>query len=363
MIPKISVSLQSRASRGKIRPVNRDINNVAICGLGSFGYALLNHLDTKGSDGIRVSAYDRNQELVNYLSDNRHHPVSHPSVNISSSIDFAASIEALARGCDVLILAVSSDATRDVIKAVRPHISHDTIIVNTAKALDFQTGRRLSEIVREELGGEDHAYALMAGGTIADDLFKQQPLGIDIASENKDVLPVLAKILESSNLHIYTTDDLVGVEYASAFKNIIAILAGIVKGLGFSFGAETHVISSTAQLMGEAAVHDLGAKPETFSMGRQCWGNDLWMSCTGNTRNREFGVLIGKGMPLDEVLALMKSQHKTVEGFNTLQVLDKISPVKEIAQVALLYELIVKKSIGVADIKNFLLRTHMKVTS
>ncbi len=333
--------------------------NVSIYGIGSFGYALLKHLDRKADDTFTLSAYDYDEKLMNHFIARRKHLYVQRSAKISERPSFAKSPEELLRKCDVLILAVSSDSTKEVMQNIRTFAKKPITIVNTAKALDKNTGDRLSKIASRELSGIDYSYAFLAGGTIANDLFKHEPLGIDLACDNAAVLKILQPIFESNNLHVYTTSDLAGVEYAAAFKNIISILAGIVYGLGFSYGAETHAISKTAQLIADACVQTLGADPETFSMGRQCWGNDLWMSSTGKTRNRQLGIMLGKGVPASEALRAMHSSGKLVEGVNTLQVLDKVKGIREIEPIKLLYDLLIDQSSDVLRIKNYLLRTHL----
>jgi glycerol-3-phosphate dehydrogenase (NAD(P)+) len=123
---------------------------------------------------------------------------------------------------------------------------------------------------------------------------------------------------------VEVTTDLIGVEHAGAFKNVIAICAGMVRGLGFSYGAETHLISRMAQEVEAFCIRSFGAARETFSIGSQCWGSDLWMSCTGTTRNRALGELLGQGQSLQEANEQMASQQKTVEGVQTLRALDPI---------------------------------------
>ncbi|MFW5746849.1 MAG: NAD(P)H-dependent glycerol-3-phosphate dehydrogenase [Nanoarchaeota archaeon] len=233
------------------------------------------------------------------------------------------SIQTLVTDTDVIILAIASGATRDVVSRIKPFLNKRTVLLNVAKALDSESGKRLSEVISDILPKETFCYAALAGGTIAHDLFGHQPLGIDIASENHLVLESLRQLFESETLNVYTTTDLKGLEYASSFKNIISILAGIVHGLGFSYGSETHLISRAAREVQNLAI-SLGATPETFSMASQCWGNDLWMSCTGSTRNREFGIYIGKGNAPETAVQVMREQKKTVEGLSTLRIIKKL---------------------------------------
>jgi glycerol-3-phosphate dehydrogenase (NAD(P)+) len=198
------------------------------------------------------------------------------------------------------------------------------VLLNTAKALDTETGSRLSHVCELELPGLDYTFAMLAGGTIAAYLFRHEPLGADVACEDAEVAEWLAELLSSDNLTVYPTTDLVGVEYASAFKNVVSILAGIINGMGYSYGSETHVITRAAHEIELIATKVYGARPETFSMHSQCWGNDLWMSCTGGTRNREFGVHLGKGMSVDATLKRMAGERKTVEGVQTLRTLTRL---------------------------------------
>ncbi len=306
------------------------MKKIAIYGIGNFGYALLSHLSNeKRENKISIYAYDRNKIVRDTLKVSRSHPFFHTSEKISEKVVIAESEKELISDCDILVLAVTSDATREVLNAIYPYLDNSITIVNTAKALDYKTGKRLSEVVRECLEGKSRDYALLAGGTIAKDIFEKQPLGVDLACENEKIAYELAHLFASPNLFIYPTNDLIGVEYASAFKNVIAILAGIIKGMGFSYGSETHIISRAAYEIEEIVVKELGGKRETFRMNSQCWGNDLWMSCTGDTRNREFGVLIGRGMFYEEALVEMRKRKKTVEGASTIRSLKFVDAIKD----------------------------------
>lgn len=274
----------------------------------------------------------------------------HKSVKLSKNVVFDNNVKNLITNCDILILAVPSYSTKEVLKKIMKYINKKIIIVNTAKALDYKTGKRLSEIVREELKDMKYNYSLLAGGTIANELFYHEPLGVDIACENKKVLPILIDLFQASNLSVYQTIDLKGVEYASAFKNVISILAGIIKGMNFSYGSETHIISRIAFEMEKIAVYKLGSKKKTFSMKSQCWGNDLWMSCTGYSRNREFGIILGKGTPVKNAIKTMIKKKKTVEGLSTIRALNMIVNTKKYPLLNFLYEFIVKESVGLSQI-------------
>jgi glycerol-3-phosphate dehydrogenase (NAD(P)+) len=333
---------------------------ISIYGLGNFGYALLKHLDNKNNHKIEIFAYDRNEILMKYLKKYRRHLFLHKSIKISQKICLTNDIGTLLEDCDVLIMAINSESTRDVIKKIKKFLNKKIIIVNTAKAIDYKTGNRLSELFYEQIPKRKFSYSILAGGTIAKDLFHHEPLGADIACKNKNDLKILKNLFEAPNLKIYTTTDLTGVEYASAFKNIIAIMAGIINGMNFSFGSETHVISRSAYEI-QKIILKRGGKMSTFKTNSQSWTNDLWMSCMGNSRNREFGKLLGKGLKVNQAILIMKNQRKTVEGINTLKGINESKISKEYPLLNFLYRLIIKKSTNIDELKTMIVSNQNKL--
>lgn len=304
------------------------LEKISIIGIGNFGYALLYHLSRKqkGKNHFNLYAVDRNKQLIDNLKLCRRHLYHHKEIKIEGNITFTSNLGEAVDNADLIIIAVPSDSIREIISAIKIYVKREFIILNTAKALDNVTGERLSVIIEKLLDDIVYPYhlATLAGGTIAGDLLKENTLGVDIAGNERDVLLLLKDLFSSDNLNVYVTDDMVGVEYAAAFKNVIAIMAGIINGLGFSYGSETHISSRAAGEVKRLITCNMGGKAETFSMETQCWGNDLWMSCTGNTRNREYGILVGKGINPQTALCIMGEQNKTVEGINTIRVLDKL---------------------------------------
>ncbi len=332
---------------------HKKIIKISIYGLGNFGYAFLKHFDKKPENYI-ITGFDRDKRLVAHLKKHQNHLFLHRDYKVSGDIIFAKNEQELLSACDYLVLAVPSSATRQVIRKLKPFISNGLTIINTAKALDNKTGKRLSQIIRQELKDVKYNYALFAGGTIAADLFKHEPLGATMACENKKILKSLIKIFQSSNLRVYPSGDLAGVEYAAAFKNVISILAGIIKGMGFSYGSETHTITRVAGEIENIVTRHLGGRPKTFSLASQAWGNDLWLSCTGPTRNREFGILLGQGMSVDKAISLMRKNKKTIEGVNTIRILNSIVPLKNYRYLRFLYSFIILKKTKLDSIRSII---------
>jgi len=300
------------------------MTKISIYGSGMFGFALTKHFGDKYKDNkhYNIVSYDRNKDVVDYINETRHHPYHFPHTKLDDKNIITNDIYSCISDADILILAIPSQSIRSVIRNLKNHIGKDIIIINTAKALECETNKRLSEVINEELSGIESTYTLahFSGGTIAEDIVNGAPLGADIACEDIETCKMLQDLFSNENLRVYGNTDMIGIEYAGAFKNVIAILAGIANGMGLPYGSETHLISRAAKEAKDIAVR-LGAKEESFSMENQAWGNDLWMSCTGNTRNRYFGKLIGEGMTSEEALQTLENEHKIAEGYNTAKVI------------------------------------------
>jgi glycerol-3-phosphate dehydrogenase (NAD(P)+) len=305
-----------------------NVLKVSVYGVGNFGFALLKHLSERQAAGkdFTLYGYDNNRELLGHLRTNRTHSLHHKNVRISTAVIFPNSSQELVANTDVLILAVTSDAIKEVTSGLKSHVNRELIIVNTAKALDAETALRFSVIISGCLRDMRYPFsvAMLAGGTIARDLVNHEPLGVDIACEDEKTLKILKDIFATDNLRVYVTTDIQGVEYAAAFKNVVSILAGIANGLGFSYGSQTHMISRAAGEVEKLVVGRLGGDEKTFSIESQCWGNDMWMSCTGNTRNRQFGILLGKGSKPRDAVSNMQERNKTVEGVNTVKAVKRL---------------------------------------
>ncbi len=329
------------------------IQTVSVYGLGYFGGAFLSQVDRVNDGSLDVIAYSHNGDEVAGLLENGSHP-KFPGQELPENVLYTNDPEEAVDKADLLIMATPSSTTRDVLRTIKGNLSPGVILLNTAKALDVETGERLSKVYERELT-QEYEYALFAGGTIAAHFFDDQPLGADIASENVSVAKQLAALLTTDNLYVNPTDDLYGVEMASALKNVVSVAAGIARGSEFDYGTETRIISVLAGKIGEVCVKT-GARPDTFSIGSQCWGNDMFMSATGNTRNRNFGALIGQGSSVKLSLETMAERGKTVESVSTLRSLATHPELLEIPGLRILYELIVQESISSKDAREQLLR-------
>ena len=139
---------------------------IAIIGMGNFGYAFLKHFDYMSRHQITV--YDRNQEIADFVKQNRRHPYFHKYITIENDYNYSSSLDDIFDGAEIITLCVLSTAIPEIVSKMKPYIKTDSIILNTAKALS-PNWRRYSEIIKEILSDFDCSVGILAGGTIASD--------------------------------------------------------------------------------------------------------------------------------------------------------------------------------------------------
>jgi len=352
-------------------------HRIAFVGAGAFGFALAIHLDRSRGDQIEARLFDNDRDLLDLLAggeldrsrgdqvearlfdDDRDlldllargevHPRISGDLRLPQSASVFADLDETLEGADLVVLAVPGRAVPSAAAGLAGRIPADVPLLNVSKALEMESGRRISEIVAE-VRGETAPYATLAGGMIAAELARGRRLGATIAMQDKQQAASLARILEGPGLYVEVSDDVVGVEYAAAFKSVLVIGVGLLEGLGCVFGTLTLFLSLASEEAQDLAVA-LGAKRATFSMVSQCWGNDLLLSAFGSTRNRAFGVAVtrtlregresgdsGRGQELSveqwkdrrrdliqEVRREMEAYRGTVEGVSTATVLPQLA--------------------------------------
>jgi glycerol-3-phosphate dehydrogenase (NAD(P)+) len=277
---------------------------MAVIGAGSWGTALAIQLAREGHptllwgrDGVQLEAMRRTRRNERYLPD-----AEFPDA-LQVTGDFG---EALQNARDALI-AVPSHAFRACLLGMRSHLGSDTRVAWATKGFEIDTGMLPHQVAREILGARPGA--VLSGPTFAREVGAGLPTAMTVASRDERFAKELALSLSGPSFRAYTQTDIIGVEVGGAVKNVIAIGSGIADGMGF--GANTRVALITRGLaeMMRLGVR-LGAARETF-MGLAGLG-DLVLTCTDDqSRNRRFGMALGRGLSLSEA---QRGIHQVVEG-------------------------------------------------
>jgi glycerol-3-phosphate dehydrogenase (NAD(P)+) len=228
-------------------------------------------------------------------------------------------IEAALQGASMVLLAVPSHAARETLLAMSPQLQEDAIIVNVAKGIEIESGKRISEIAKEVVTGS-HRFVTLSGPSFAKEVVAGHPTAIVAASKDSVAARAVQNDLSFENLRIYTNTDVIGTEIGGSVKNVMAIAAGMADGLGFGANSVAALITRGLAEITRLARRE-GAQMETL-MGLAGLG-DLVLTCTGNlSRNRFVGEELGKGRTLAEITAELS---EVAEGINTARAVKKLA--------------------------------------
>lgn len=299
---------------------------VLVIWLWNFWYSILTHLDKNiDYDKYELFGFDQNPKLIESLKNTNKHLDLYTDYNVSKHVSFCETIASDLKNTDILILAVSSDSFLSVLEYIFKYIpdSKKIILLNSAKALS-KNWLTYSIETKKAFPNKSCFFWVFSGGTIAKDLFDGNTLWATIAFSDLDIADTTKWIFKSKNLYIDVSSDVLGTEYAWAFKNVWAILAWYIKWKWLPYWTETFYLTQFSKEVKKLVVNYLWWDKETFDIDSQCRWNDFWMSCTGQTRNREFWELLGKWFRFKEALLEMQNQRKIVEWLNTLKSLNNI---------------------------------------
>ena len=234
-------------------------------------------------------------------------------VTFPQGLKVTADLEEALHSAEVVVAAVPTHGTRSIFKQAAPHIGSGVVVVSAAKGLEQGSLFRVSEILTQELG-DGVQVAVLSGPSFAAEVARELPTALSVASRHADVVRRVQDDFRSSYLRLYGTDDVAGVEIGGALKNVIAIAAGMVEGLGLGNNAQAGLITRGLAEISRLAC-SVGGKRETLA-GLAGLG-DLVLTCTGAlSRNRHVGMELARGRALQDVLAGMKM---VAEGVRTTE--------------------------------------------
>jgi glycerol-3-phosphate dehydrogenase (NAD(P)+) len=273
------------------------INSVTIgvIGAGSWGTALSLHL---AKNGHNIRLWDIDEALLANLQKNRVNKRYLPDFAFPTNITICNELSAVLAGIEHLLLVVPSEAFTDTLRAIKANKSNNFDIAWGTKGL-AANGQFFHHEV-EATFGSSTKMVILSGPTFAHEVALGLPTAITAASNQLDFAYQWASLLGGKRFRVYPSDDLVGVQICGAVKNVLAIAIGIADGMGFGANARCALITrGLVELKRLGKV--FGGKDETF-MGLAGIG-DLVLTCTDNqSRNRRFGLAIGKGVTADVAL-------------------------------------------------------------
>jgi glycerol-3-phosphate dehydrogenase (NAD(P)+) len=280
---------------------------IAVLGAGSWGTTLANLLATKG-DEVRIWAYE--PEVVAAINQRHENPVFLPGIPLAPGLRAYGDAREVVTGAPVIVSAAPSHAVRSVVSGLRGRVTPGALVVSATKGIETDTLALMSSVFDECL--PEVRFAVLSGPSFALEVCQGQPTLVVAAARNEATARDAQRIFATPRFRVYSHDDVVGVELAGALKNVIAIAAGILEGLGMGHNPRAALITRGLAEITRLGMA-LGASPLTFA-GLAGMG-DLILTTTGDlSRNRALGVALAQGQTFDEY----RAAHRSVaEGANT----------------------------------------------
>lgn len=288
------------------------MTDVGILGAGSWGTALGIHF---AAHGRRTVLWTRSAEIAAVLKQERVNRRYLPGVELPPALTVTADLDDLL-SCDPLLIVIPSHGFRQVMRELlrRMPFSAAPTLVSCTKGIEVDTTARMSQVTFEEALAADREghFAVLSGPTFADELAAGMPSAAVVACEDEDRAAALRHRLSSPVFRLYSSSDVTGVELGGAGKNVVAIAAGVVTGLGFGHNTRAALITRGLHEITRLGVA-CGGRPRTFA-GLAGLG-DLVLTCTGGqSRNRRTGEMLASGRSLEEIQA---STPMVAEGVRT----------------------------------------------
>lgn len=286
---------------------------IAIVGAGSWGTALAQTLALEGGER-EVLLCARTEAAAAAMRESRHNPRYLSEIELDPDVHITADVPRALEGAGVVVLAVPTAAMREVAGRVEPHVASDVVVVSAAKGFEEDSGMTMCSVLAQVLSASGARIAALSGPNIAWEIARGLPAAGVVGGESASAA-LVRDVFTGSRYRAYSTDDAIGVEYAGALKNIIAIAAGACDGIGAGDNGKAAILTrGLAEIarLGIAA----GARMMTFA-GLAGLG-DCVVTCTSpHSRNRRLGEAIARGATLEEARAQI---GMVVEGVTTTRV-------------------------------------------
>jgi glycerol-3-phosphate dehydrogenase (NAD(P)+) len=294
------------------------MTRIAVIGAGSWGTALS---IIAGRAGHSVRLWSRNAEVVDEINQRHFNSAYLKTYAIPENVRATGEMAEALHEAEFVLLAAPSHVTRELLTGMLPLASPQMLFISATKGIETETGKRISEVLGEVFAEHfEPRFVCLSGPSFAQEVAAGQPTAVVAASRSREDSQLVQTKLSFENLRIYTNTDVVGAEIGGAVKNVMAVAAGMVAGLGLGTNSVAALITRGLAEMARLAFAE-GAQLETL-MGLAGMG-DLVLTCTGGlSRNRFVGQELGKGRRLEEIVAGMR---EVAEGVKTTLAVKRLS--------------------------------------
>lgn len=282
----------------------KKMSKISVLGAGTWGTALSIVLAKNGHNVMLWSAL---KEEIELLKTHREQIEKLPGSILQDNIELVEDLEVACKGQDLIVFAVASSFVRSTAKRAASFIPEKQLIVNVAKGIEESTLDTMCDILKEELPKRD--IAVLSGPSHAEEVSKGIPTTVVVGTKKQKNAEIIQTIFMNEFFRVYTSPDVIGIELGGSLKNVIALAAGVVDGLGYGDNTKAALMTRGIAEMTRLGLA-MGGKAETFS-GLSGVG-DLIVTCTStHSRNWNAGYLIGKGRTMKQAMEEVK---QVVEG-------------------------------------------------
>jgi glycerol-3-phosphate dehydrogenase (NAD(P)+) len=284
------------------------LSRIAVIGAGAWGTALAIVLGRnqvrENPHQVQLWAFEKN--VAESIGASRINERFLPESKIPSTVIVTNDLREALTNVEIVVSVMPSHHCRQLFTAMAPHLKRETLVVSATKGIENDSLLRMSEVICEVVrakSGFDPRIGALSGPTFAKEVAAGDPTAITIASADEDLCNTVMREFTDPGFRVYMNDDIAGVEYGGALKNVIAIAAGVCDGFGLGHNSIAALITRGLAEITRLSVA-CGAHPQTLA-GLAGLG-DLVLTCTGGlSRNRSVGVELGRGRKLPEIIAGM----------------------------------------------------------
>jgi glycerol-3-phosphate dehydrogenase (NAD(P)+) len=289
---------------------------ITVTGDGGWGTTLALLLCRKGHD---VTLWGVFRDHIEDMQRTRLNSKFLAGVRLDDELNLEWDLEKALSGSEMVLLASPSEYMRETCAKVQKYLTGSQIIVSVSKGIETSTLKRMSEVIREILGG-DTPLVVLSGPSLAMEVARGIPTMVTVSSNDLELAKKVQQVFITEKFRVYTSDDMLGVELGGSLKNVIAIAAGIIDGMQLGANTKSGLVTrGLAEItrLGTA----MGADPKTFA-GLSGLG-DLITTCVSDlSRNHWFGMELGKGVAAEKALS---STEMVVEGVRTAEAAHKLA--------------------------------------
>ncbi len=308
---------------------------ITILGTGAYGLALALMFNKNNSNIHMWTKFEEEREM---LDKKREHKKVLPGVKIPKTITFTTNMEEAVKDANLIVIAVPAGFVDNVSQELAPFYQKEQHICIASKGIEQDTCRFVDNIL--SLYIKTKRIAVISGPSFAVDIASNCPIGLTLASTNRQTTKLLKDTLQNDMLKLRHTKDIIGVEICGSIKNVIAIAAGMLDGMGYPESTQAMFITESLHDI-KNLIHALGGNQKTV-LSFAGFGDLLLTATSVKSRNFKLGQLIGKGSPSAEIEDYMN--NTTIEGLYTLKSIYKLLKNKKVKMpiIDLVFDIIYK---------------------